>query len=291
METTLKEQDTPLEEVNPPKLHGCKIGNELKPGSKQKNWLIPELIHKAPKANFTGVPGVNPGVQLDHPNGGPLTWIKSPIKEACGVERVGNKWHWLIMTDDVGDVEGVRSYCLGTGELGCDGCGQEKNWQALNRLPDKERLAIQEKAISIEKFACIYLKRPWFTTLPAPKVKENKMKIVKSQFTSRFIIQNKCFQHWNCFFEDSSQIQEICELDSDAIVKFMLTGEVVNSLDTVIGKISTVENKLIFELNGHTEPILELSLKGGSAATVLQAFQRLVFEFICLNAIAFKEVT
>ena len=31
---------------------------------------------------------------------------------------------------------GITHYCLGNGELKCDGCGQEKNWQTLNQMPD-----------------------------------------------------------------------------------------------------------------------------------------------------------
>ena len=31
---------------------------------------------------------------------------------------------------------GITHYCLGNGALKCDGCGQEKNWQTLNQMPD-----------------------------------------------------------------------------------------------------------------------------------------------------------
>lgn len=152
------------------KLHGCKIGDEIKPSQKQKSWLRSEHIHTSSNAEFTGAPGSNPGVQLSRSNDSPVTWIPAPVKKACGVERVNNKWHWLIKSDDVGDVEGVRSFCLGNGELRCDGCGQEKNWVALNKLPDEKRLAIQSNAKRIDDMACIILQRPWHTTLPEPVI-------------------------------------------------------------------------------------------------------------------------
>lgn len=154
------------------KLHGCIIGSEIEPGREQKTWLKSDYIHSAPKAIFTGAPQFKPGVQLHHINGKILTWIPASNQEACGVQRVGNKWHWLIRSDTVGTVEGIRQFCLGNGEVGCDGCGQEKNWVALNKLPDEKRLAIQANAQRIDDVACIMLKRPWRTTLLEPVVSE-----------------------------------------------------------------------------------------------------------------------
>lgn len=31
--------------------------------------------------------------------------------------------------------QAIKTFCLGNGEIGCDGCGQEKNWKTLNQLP------------------------------------------------------------------------------------------------------------------------------------------------------------
>jgi hypothetical protein len=70
------------------------IGKELKPYRKQKEWLSLELLHSAPEAEFCLVNG-NPGAQLKHPLGGPLTWVRCPYKNVIGVIRVANKWHWL----------------------------------------------------------------------------------------------------------------------------------------------------------------------------------------------------
>jgi hypothetical protein len=70
------------------------VGPELKPWRTQK-WLTPELLHKAPSARFVAVDG-NDGAQLEHPKGGPLTWVRCPVKNAVGVRKVGEKWHWLV---------------------------------------------------------------------------------------------------------------------------------------------------------------------------------------------------
>ncbi len=56
----------------------------------------------------------------------------------------------------------ITHYCLGNGALKCDGCGQEKNWQTLNQLPETLRLAMQKTATSINTDACILQGRPWY---------------------------------------------------------------------------------------------------------------------------------
>lgn len=53
-------------------------------------------------------------------------------------------------------------FCLGNGERGCDGCGQEKNWQALNKLPDEYRKRAQETFTRVDDTECILRGRPWF---------------------------------------------------------------------------------------------------------------------------------
>lgn len=58
--------------------------------------------------------------------------------------------------------KGISTFCLGNGALKCDGCGQEKNWQTLNQLPDALRLAIQKTAKRIDDTACILQGRPWY---------------------------------------------------------------------------------------------------------------------------------
>lgn len=57
---------------------------------------------------------------------------------------------------------GITHYCLGTGELKCIGCGQERNWQTLNQLPDTLRKALQAQAQRIDDAECILSSRPWY---------------------------------------------------------------------------------------------------------------------------------
>lgn len=71
------------------------IGPEIKPYGRQKEWLTPELLHSAPTAVFCFVKD-KPGAQLEHPGGGPLTWVRSPLKNAVGVVRVNGKLHWQV---------------------------------------------------------------------------------------------------------------------------------------------------------------------------------------------------
>lgn len=60
-------------------------------------------------------------------------------------------------------------YCLGNGaSLKCDGCGQEKNWQTLNELPDELRKAMQAKMQRVDDTACILNGRPWYLLMPTP---------------------------------------------------------------------------------------------------------------------------
>lgn len=58
--------------------------------------------------------------------------------------------------------EGITHYCLGNGAKECEGCGQEKNWQLLNQLPDALRLGLQAQAQSINDTDCILSGRPWY---------------------------------------------------------------------------------------------------------------------------------
>lgn len=54
-------------------------------------------------------------------------------------------------------------YCLGNGALKCDGCGQEKNWQRLNEIPDAWRENKQTEMTRIDDTECILRGRPWYT--------------------------------------------------------------------------------------------------------------------------------
>ncbi|WP_300434720.1 hypothetical protein [Zoogloea sp.] len=76
---------------------GVSVGPALKPYGRQKEWLTPELLHSAPAAQFCMVNGRH-GAQLDHPGGGPLSWVRCPpsVIDVCGVRRVNGKWHWLV---------------------------------------------------------------------------------------------------------------------------------------------------------------------------------------------------
>lgn len=53
--------------------------------------------------------------------------------------------------------EMITLFCLGNGDIGCDGCQREKDWQTLNQLPDPLRLAIQGQAV-----------RPWHVSVTRP---------------------------------------------------------------------------------------------------------------------------
>ena len=56
---------------------------------------------------------------------------------------------------------GITHYCLGNGELKCDGCGQAENWQTLNQMPDALRKAMQAQAQRIDDTECILSGRRW----------------------------------------------------------------------------------------------------------------------------------
>ncbi len=56
---------------------------------------------------------------------------------------------------------GITHYCLGNGEMKCDGCQQEKNWQTLNQMPDALRKPLQAQAQRIDDTDCILAGRPW----------------------------------------------------------------------------------------------------------------------------------
>lgn len=66
----------------------------------------------------------------------------------------------------------ITSYCIGNGELKCDGCRQEKNWQTLNQLPDSLRLAMQKAATRINDTDCILAGRPFYIGPQPKRVKE-----------------------------------------------------------------------------------------------------------------------
>jgi hypothetical protein len=48
----------------------------------------------------------------------------------------------------------VKSFCLGYTHTKCDTCQHEKNWQALNQMPDALRLSLQRAATSINIDKC-----------------------------------------------------------------------------------------------------------------------------------------
>jgi hypothetical protein len=75
------------------------LGPEIKPTAKQREWLDTDLLHSSPAARFCQYAGKD-GVQLEHPLGGPLTWIRCPLKNAVGVVRNAGKWHWLVADND-----------------------------------------------------------------------------------------------------------------------------------------------------------------------------------------------
>lgn len=62
----------------------------------------------------------------------------------------------------------IKTFCLGNGELKCNGCGQEKNWVALDQLPDKQREEVRKKARRIDDTDCILSGRPFFF-IPDPQ--------------------------------------------------------------------------------------------------------------------------
>jgi hypothetical protein len=58
--------------------------------------------------------------------------------------------------------QAITHYCLGNGALKCDGCGQEKNWQTLNQMPDALRKSMQAQSVRILDDECILSGRPWY---------------------------------------------------------------------------------------------------------------------------------
>lgn len=48
----------------------------------------------------------------------------------------------------------VKAYCLGYTHAKCDTCQHEENWQTLNRLPDKLRIAMQKGMTRINSDKC-----------------------------------------------------------------------------------------------------------------------------------------
>lgn len=53
-------------------------------------------------------------------------------------------------------------YCLGNGALGCDGCGTEENWWAIDDLPDEFRKRALKEFVRVDDTVCILKGRPWF---------------------------------------------------------------------------------------------------------------------------------
>lgn len=64
---------------------------------------------------------------------------------------------------------GITHFCLGNGEVKCNGCMQEKNWQMLNQMPDALRKALQAQAKRIDDTECILSGRAYYVS---PTVKE-----------------------------------------------------------------------------------------------------------------------
>ena len=51
--------------------------------------------------------------------------------------------------------EGITTYCLGVGCMSkCKTCQHERNWGALNQLPNTLRLALQKLAQRIDQCEC-----------------------------------------------------------------------------------------------------------------------------------------
>lgn len=73
------------------------------------------------------------------------------------------KGHRRFDMDDIA----ITHFCLGNGALKCDGCGQEKNWQTLNQMPDALRKSMQSQAQRIDDTECILRGRPWYVTATA----------------------------------------------------------------------------------------------------------------------------
>jgi len=59
-------------------------------------------------------------------------------------------------------IEKMEWFCLGTGEVKCDGCQKEKNWQMLNQMDDALRKSIQQQAIRVNEEECIIRGRPFY---------------------------------------------------------------------------------------------------------------------------------
>ena len=69
--------------------------------------------------------------------------------------------HKIVIVQFVRD-RGIDNYCLGNGEMQCDGCQHEKNWQMLNQMPDMLRKPMQARAKRIDDTDCIVSGRPWY---------------------------------------------------------------------------------------------------------------------------------
>lgn len=48
----------------------------------------------------------------------------------------------------------MKTYCLGYTHDKCSTCQHEKNWQALNQMPDPLRLSLQGAATRIDSDKC-----------------------------------------------------------------------------------------------------------------------------------------
>lgn len=48
----------------------------------------------------------------------------------------------------------MKTYCLGYTHAKCDSCQHEKNWQALNQMPNALRLAMQNDMARVNSDKC-----------------------------------------------------------------------------------------------------------------------------------------
>lgn len=86
-----------------------------------------------------------------------MIWMEQRIAELEKQLAANNPLLEAAMSEN-----GITHYCLGNGALKCDGCGQEKNWQTLDQMPDTLRKHLQAQAQRIDDTDCILSGRPWY---------------------------------------------------------------------------------------------------------------------------------